>query len=237
MAPAPFAAQWSPQRRHARYALTLTAIYRVHAPSGEALPHPRPGETADVSEGGACLLLPERLAPTTPLDLMLRGEVAHYVFRATVVWAGEGAAPIAHGVRLEALAHPDQLAWERLLFEQQQRGSERAGRLVVDLPAHCLVGGTATPLPGDVQNLGAGGLMIRLPELLPVGAEVTVTIRSPLQALTLPGRVAWAQARPGERPAHGVAFSDPAAGREALHQVVLAEFLLRMGHPEPAPTS
>jgi Tfp pilus assembly protein PilZ len=188
-----------------------------------------------VSEAGACLYLPERLSPGTTLDLMLRGEAAHYMFHADVVWAGPaGSSPIPHGVRLEPASSPDRLAWERLLFEQRQRGSERAGRIVVDLPARCLVDGDADPLPGDVQNLGAGGLLLRLPELLPVGTGATVTILSPLRSLQLGGRVAWSQARPGELPAHGVAFTDPAAGREALHQVVLAEFLLRAGRSESA---
>jgi hypothetical protein len=215
--------------------VTLTAIYRVHVAPGEPLPHPRPAETANVSEGGACLLLPERISPGAALDVMVRGEAAVYMFRATVVWAGAGGlSAIPHGVRLEALSPQNQLAWGRLLFEERQRGSERAGRIAVDLPAYCLVEGKGTPLPGDVQNLGVGGLLIRLPELLSAGTGVTVTIRSPLRALELPGRIAWGQARPGEQPAHGVAFTDPGAGREALHEVVLAEFLLRVGGPDPA---
>ena len=237
-APQPPDGPWAVKRQHARYALTLTAIYRVHAAPGEPLPPPRPGETANVSAAGACFLLPVRRVPGTGLDHMLRGEAAVYMFRAEVVWAGPAAAsPIPHGVRLEALARQDQVAWELLLFEQHQRGSERAGRLLVDLPARCLVDGRAAPLSGDVQNLGPGGLLLRLPELLPAGTGVTVTIGSPHQALRLPGQIAWSHARPGEQPAHGVAFTDPAAGREALHQVVLTEFLLRVGRPEPAPSS
>lgn len=229
---------WTAQRRHARYALTLTVIYRVDAAPGERVPHPRPGETANVSEGGACLLLPERLPPGTALNLMLRGEAVLYMFHADVVWAGPpDSSPLPHGVRLEPLSPQDQLAWQRLLFEQHQRGTERATRIVVDLPARCLVDGRAIPLPGDVENLGAGGLLIRLPELFPVGTAVTVTIPGPLQELHLAGRIAWGQARPGGQPAHGVAFTDPKAGRVALHQVVLAEFLLRVGRPELAPSS
>lgn len=218
-------------RRHARYALTLTGIYRVHGAPGAPVSHPRPGETANVSEAGACFLLPERLPAGTSLDLMLRGETAVYMFRAQVVWAGPASAsPIPHGVRLEALSPQDQLAWELGLFEQPRRAS----RIVVELPARCLAEGEATPLSGDVENLGAGGLRIHLPQLLPVGTGVTVTLKSPLQELRLPGRIAWSEALPGDRSAHGVAFTDPAAGKEALHQVVLAEFLLQMGRPEPA---
>ena len=238
-APAPHApaGPWAAQRRHARYAVTLTAIYRVRPAPGEPVPRPRPGETRNVGEAGACLVLPERLAPGTGLDLMLRGEAALYEFRAAVVWAGPSdASPIPHGVRLEALSPQDQVAWQLLLFEQHQRGSERATRIVVVLPARCQVEGKATPLAGDVQNLGVGGLRILLPQLLPVGTGVTVAFGSPLQDLRLAGRIAWGQARPGERPAHGVAFTDPVTGREALHQVVLAEFLLRAGRPEPAPS-
>lgn len=37
------------------------------------------------------------------------------------------------------------------------------------------------------------------------------------------------------RPARGVAFTDPVAGRESLRQVVLAGFLARVGHPESPP--
>lgn len=64
---------------------------------------------------------------------------------------------------------------------------------------------------------------------------VTVALTSLLLERSLPGQIAWSHARPGERTAHGVAFSDPTAGREALHQVVLTEFLLRVERPEPAP--
>lgn len=190
-APEPPDGPWAAQRRHARYAVTLTAIYRVHAAPGVPVPHPKPGETANVSEAGACLNLPERLSPGTTLDLMLRGEAALYTFRAEVVWAGEAApSPIPHGVRLEALSRQDQLAWGLLLFEQHQRGSQRATRIAVELPARCLVEGRATSLPGDVQNLGVGGLRILLPQLLPVGTAVTVAITSPLQELRLAGRIA-----------------------------------------------
>lgn len=68
-----------------------------------------------------------------------------------------------------------------------------------------------------------------------MGTFITVAIRNPLQELKLSGRLAWSHARPGEQPAHGVAFTDPGTGRDALHQVVLTEFLLRVGRPEPAP--
>lgn len=72
--------------------------------------------------------------------------------------------------------------------------------------------------------------------LLPAVTTVTVALTSLLLELRLPGQIAWSHARPGERTAHGMAFSDPTAGRRALQQVVLTEFLLRAGRPEPAPS-
>lgn len=137
-------------------------------------------------------------------------------------------------MRLQPLTRQDQLAWELLLFEQHLREGERPNRIVVDLPVRCLVDGHATPLPGNVQNPGPAGLLLLLPELLPAETGVTVTTTSPPRELQLAGRIVWAQVHLGERPAHGVAFNEPTAGREAFHQVVLAEFLLRLGRAAAA---
>lgn len=100
--------------------------------------------------------------------------------------------------------------------------------------ARCLVEGRARRLSGEVQNPGVGGLLLHLPELLPVGSGVTLVLTGPIQELRLPGRIVWPKARLDERPARGVAFTDPTASQQSLHQVVLAEFLMPVGQSEPA---
>jgi hypothetical protein len=108
---------------------------------------------------------------------------------------------------------------------------------VVDLPARCLVEGGAYPLPGNVLDLSAGGLRLHLPEVLPVGTVITVIVTGALAELRLPGRIERAQAHPGERPAHGVAFTDPGASQHALREVVPVEFPLRMKRLDAAACS
>lgn len=98
------------QRRFPRYDLQLQVFYRkVDAQPDEA----RVGRTRDLSEGGACLELPESLLPGTHLALRLPALTRVVEPEADVVWTRELDLPwqgALHGARFIALTPEDRQA-------------------------------------------------------------------------------------------------------------------------------
>lgn len=102
-----------------------------------------------------------------------------------------------------------------------------------------LGGSTASPTPPAVsrgcREERGQGFLLCLRQLLSVGTGVVAAIgTAPGGPACRPDHLGPGPPWGAARPRGGVEFTDPAAGRQALHQVVLAEFLLRAGRPEPA---
>jgi len=202
----------STQRRQSRrYPIQLPLLHRPIAPT------PTGGGvawTSNLSEGGACVEGAEPLQPRTPLRVRLRTDRGAIEAEAQVVWA-QGGPPVEganlHGVAFIQIA-PDQLQALRdvILTEGVMR---RAGvRLPCEVAVACQPRGEARPpLQGRTRDISRGGLLLRLPQVLPPGTVLEITLHTPTGPLTAEGAIVWVAPpegrTPGEPIRHGLQFT------------------------------
>lgn len=201
----------SERRQFARYPVQLPLLYKP----GYPVPiKAGVGWTRNLSAGGACLELAESLQTKTPIRARLRTDRGAVDVEAEVVWAGEPApmeGGILHGVAFRQMAPEHLQTLQALLATEGER--RRAGvRLPLELPVTCRPKGQAgPPLQERTENLSRGGLLLRLPQPLPVETVVEVTLHSPHGALTVEGAVVWVdppeRRTPGQLIRHGLRFT------------------------------
>jgi hypothetical protein len=196
-------------RKHPRHPLILSIVYQ-RADSGEAARGV--GWTRNLSEGGACLELPDPLPEATPLRVALQTDLGSLWMDAEVVWAGR-AEDAAEGV-------PHGIAFVQVTQEQAQALGDLVDRLgqlkdvAVRVPlrravACQLAGAPEPPLRGLTGEVSRRGLSVSLPERLPEASDVEVTLPTPEGQLTVRAKVTWVDAKegkPGERVRHGLEF-------------------------------
>lgn len=196
--------EWARQRRFPRYTVNLSLLYEVAPPADTGV---GVGWTLELSEGGACVELAERLLPQTPLRLHLQGEGGVIDVEGRVVWAGEPDLPggICHGVAFTQIA-PDHLPGLRTLLHCP--GPERRGglRLHLDLAVTCRRTGQASPpLLGRTGDVSREGLLLHLPEVLTPGTALAVILHTPTEPLTMEGRIVWVEPAGVRTPGHLIA--------------------------------
>ena len=178
--------------RLTRFPIALPLQYTVRLPARHGS---EVGWTRNLSEGGACLLLPERLPIKICIQLLLQTDGGPIKAEARVIWAGKpGFDLVRHGVAFTRMAPDQRRAFRNLL---RWSGSVRpAGlRLSVSVPITCRCRGQAhPPIPGWTVDLSRGGLSFSLPQALPPGTELIVTLPAPTGPLTLAGTVVWVEA-------------------------------------------
>ncbi len=172
------------------------------------------GWTCELSEGGATVVLPERLPSQTPLRLRIQTDRGPIEAEARVIWVAEaGPAGIenTHGLVFTQQDAEYLQALQDLLLGFSMVA--HAGmRMPVDLPIVCkpkAPGGL--PLRGRVGEVSRGGLRLRLPQSLPPGTGIEITLHTGNGPLTLEGAIVWVQ-HPGQRTTgtlidHGVRFT------------------------------
>jgi len=198
------------RRKHLRHPLVLSIVYQ-RADFGET--ERGVGWTRNLSQGGACLELPDPLPEATPLRVALQTDQGSLWMEAEVIWAGR-AEDAAEGV-------PHGIAFVKVTAEQAQALGglvDRLGQLkdvAVRVPLRravaCQLAGTPEPpllgLTGDVSRYG---LSVSLPQRLPEASDVEVTLPTPEGQLTVRAKVTWVDAKegnPGERVRHGLEFT------------------------------
>ena len=179
----------------------LAVPVRITVQEAPETPAPRrlEGLTANVSEGGVALDLPDRLEPWTPLSLRVEAEDQAVMLEVLVVWAAEPAAPgspVRHGCIIVAMDPDQREPWRRLLrrFGYQRSYTRRHPRYPLVAPVRCSVEAVPAALDGEAENVSEGGLLIRLPLALAVGAPVRAAHRDGLsRASAIPTRkkVTW----------------------------------------------
>jgi len=198
------------RRQHLRHPLVLSIVYQ-RPDSGED--ERGVGWTRNLSQGGACLELPDPIPEATPLRVALQTDQGSLWMDAEVVWAGR-AEDAAEGV-------PHGIAFVQVTAEQAQALGglvDRLGQLkdvAVRVPLRravaCQVAGTPEPpLQGLTGDVSRRGLSVSLPERLPEASDVEVTLPTPEGQLTVRAKVTWVDARegsPGERVRHGLEFT------------------------------
>jgi hypothetical protein len=200
----------SPQRRFVRYDIRLPVLYKRQGPvAGKA----GVGWTRNLSAGGACVELGERLEPKTLVGMLFQTDGGPIEVEAEVIWAASLHAldgGIGHGLSFTRVGPQQQVAVERLLAGLGP--SIRTGhRIPLDVPVHVTRRDRpAEVIGGRTGNASRGGALLLLPQALDAGILVTVRLQGPRGPLRLDASVVWVEPpekrRPGEGIRHGVQF-------------------------------
>jgi c-di-GMP-binding flagellar brake protein YcgR len=199
------------QRRFARFHIQLPLLLKPRAPAPIKV---WVGWSRDLSEGGACVELPEGLPPPTPLGVRLQTDRGVIDVEAQVIWAGapdHAGGGIPHGLAFTHVGTTQLRALRNLIHA---KGEVRlAGvRLPLEVPVTCQRKGQAgPPLHGRTGNLGRGGVLLYLPQALPPGTALEVTLHTASGPLTAEGAVVWGAQSEGQPPGeffrHGLRFT------------------------------
>jgi hypothetical protein len=199
------------QRRFPRYQIQLPLLHKTKPPLPIRF---GVGWTRNLSEGGTCVELSEHFQPMMPLRVSLQTDQGAIEVEAQVVWTGERGGEkggVPHGVAFTQVG-ADQLRALRNLIASKGKAREAGVRLPLRLPVTCDVKEqTGFSLNGMTGDMSRGGLSLRLPQPLPPGTAVGMTLHMPNGPLTAEGVVVWVgpqdQRMPGEPVWHGVRFT------------------------------
>lgn len=214
--------------RDPRFPLTVPVRITVQELPGIPAPRRLEGLTANVSEGGVALDLPARLQPWTPLSLRVETEDGTVTLEAMVVWAADpaaGGSPVRHGCIVVAMDPGEREVWRRLLrgFGYRRPYTRRYPRYPLAAPVLCSVEAVAPALEGEAENVSEGGLLVRLPLALAVGATVQATLRLGDAVLDCPARVIWVLGATGDDGQriyrHGLEFVGEPLSRDVVLQL------------------
>jgi hypothetical protein len=210
---------WPIQRRFPRYPIEVPFHLTTTAPGS---PGGGVGWTRDLSEGGACVELNERLPVPSPLHIHLQTDRGAIEIEAQVVWEAQapdgraqGSAQATgralYGVAFTHLA-PDQLQTLRALLRSKGQAQRAGVRLPVDVPVTCQPKApVGSSLQGRTGNVSRGGLLLRLSQAVPPGTELELTLHPPHGQVKAEGEVVWVEPpekrAPGESVRHGVRFT------------------------------
>ena len=204
----------SVQRRFPRYAIQLPLLYQS---AGGGMTRMEAGWTRSIAEGGATLELSGRLPPETPLWIRLQTQSGPIEMEGRIVWVtgrGPEEGGVIHGVAFAQIV-PAQLRVLRALLRSLAMVRQAEARLPVDIPVTCRPTPPSEPqvLQGRTGNLSRGGILLRLPRLLPPNTTLEVTLHTEGGPLIVQGAIAWVEPhelwRPGESIGHGVRFTSP----------------------------
>lgn len=214
--------------RDPRFPLAVPVRITVQEAPGAPAPHRLEGLTANVSEGGVALDLPDRLEPWTPLSLRVEAEDQAVMLEVLVVWAAEPAAPgrpVRHGCIIVAMDPDQRETWRRFLrsFGYQRPYTRRDPRYPLVAAVRCSIEAAPAALEGKAENVSEGGLLIRLPLALTVGAPVRAALRLGGTVVERSARVIWvlgATADDGRRIyRHGLEFTGEQLSRDLVLQL------------------
>lgn len=200
------------QRRFPRYTIVLPVLYTIDASESAV---PEVGWTSNVSEGGACLELAERLDPSTILNLALRTHEVDIEAKAEVVWAAEPSttdAGVLHGVTFNHI-EPDQRQALRHLIRTKGQGRNAGVRMPVELTVlYWRAKESDPPRQGRTGDISRAGILLRLPEACPGGTDLEVTLQTSQGPLMAEGTIVWVEKEeartPGELIRHGFRFTN-----------------------------
>ncbi len=217
----------SERRQSRRYPIQLPLLLTPKASTGTGT---GVGWTRHLSEGGAGVELPVRLPAQTPLRVRLKTDRGLIEAEGAVVWTKDSLLPsggILHGVAFTHIALDQlQALWNLLVSKGVFRP---AGiRLPFELAVTCqLKGQSGPPLPGRTRDISRGGVLLRLPQVVPPGTALELTLHTRIDFLTAEGTVIWVAPpegrTPGEPIPHGLRFTPLGWASSLLLAFALAE--------------
>ena len=195
-----------------RYPIQTPLLYK---PMGSAAGKGGMGWTRNLSQGGACVELAERLQPGTPLQVVFQTAHANIEVEAQVIWARESTAAggsVFHGVTFARVATDQDQALRDLLRTSAAHVRHAGVRLISEIPVTCQHKGKAGPvLQGWAGDIGRAGLLLCLPQAVDPGATLELTLHFAGERVTADGTVVWVEPlearKPGEAVRHGVRFN------------------------------
>ena len=217
---------WLGRRKHARYPIVVPILYGLECSNPVMT---SAGWTRDLSEGGACLDLSERLEVSALIRLFLRTDQGSIVTQGQVIWV-EGplqTGGILHGVIFTRMISAQSQAVQELLSRKRMVW-QAVVRIPLELPVIYQLKGQPRSLhQGQTENISRRGLLLRLPLLYLPGTSLEVTLHTPRGHLTAEGtivRVVPLEAQmPGEPIRHGFHFTDISHATQVTLGRVLAE--------------
>jgi hypothetical protein len=158
--------------------------------------------------------LAERFEPQTVLRVRLQTDRGPIDMEARIAWI---AAPAPsgpenyHGLTITQIA-PDQLQALRDLLLPLSMVVHAGMRLGFTVAVICRSKSSAGPLlKGQTGEVSRGGLLLRLPQTIPPGTVLEVTLQTDSGPLSLEGTIVWAQPSEvrisGELIDHGLRFT------------------------------
>jgi hypothetical protein len=219
--------EWSVPRRSPRYAIQIPFL---HKPRSAASTGAGVGWTCNLSEGGACVELAEPLRPPMPLWGRLQTDRGLIEMQAKVAWArdpGPRGGGILHGVTFTQIP-PDQFSALQTLILSKGLVRHPKVRLPFEAPVTCWrKGESGPPLSGRTRDVSRGGLLLRLPRVVPPETRLEVTLHNPPRLLTVEGAIVWVAPPEGRTPGgpvrHGFRFTHPTWSTSLALGLLLAE--------------
>lgn len=201
----------SRQRQSRRYPIRLPFL---HTPRSSTANGIRIGWTRDLSERGACVELDRSVSASTHLQVSLQTDRGVIDAEVEVVWARETLVPeggILHGL---AFTHLTRQQLQALLQVLLSWGLTRrpAVRVPFQVAVTCqLKGEGGPPLQGQARNVSRDGLLLRLPQVVPPGTPLELTLHTQSGPLRVEGKVVWVAPPEGRTPGglvqHGLRFT------------------------------
>lgn len=228
------------RERPPRFLVALPAKVTVVDQAGPGNHRAFTAVTANVSDGGIALDLPQALAPWSPVEVQVETGEGTVVLEAVVLWHEDlarrrGGAGIRHGFLLSQIPPAARRGWEALLrgLGHLRPSTRENTRFPLEVRAVCQVLGRAgPPLTGRTENISRGGLGLLLPERLPAGTGVEVEVLTRKEPLRMGGRVIWSSpvaVRTGLAYRHGVVREAGDWPHDFVLDLYLQEAQLRRG--------
>ena len=217
---------WLGRRKQARYPIVVPILY---GPERSDLVVANAGWTRDLSEGGACVELSERLQASVLIRLLLRTDQGSIATQGQVIWV-EGPLPtggILHGVAFDRMVSTQQQAMREFLLRRRMVW-RAVVRIPLELPVIYQLKGQSRSLhQGQTENVSRRGLLLRLPLVYSPGTLLEVTLHTPHGHLGAEGtivRVEPLEAQiPGKPIRHGFHFTNISHETQTTLGRVLAE--------------
>ncbi len=196
------------QRRLPRYPVQVPMVYRKEAEPLQL----GTGWTHNLCERGVGVELDFNLRPWLPIGLRIATTYGPLDLRARVIWTGslQVGGGMLHGLEFRQVTPPQREFLKDYVTHLQ--GQARVGtRFPLDLPARCQPKSPPGPsLPGRTGNISRGGAMLYLPQAVPAGSVLGVTINTAAGAADVDGVIVWVdppdKRAPGAPIRHGMEY-------------------------------
>jgi len=187
------------ERRFPRYTIQVPLLHRAGThpsnPVGIAW-------TRNLSEGGACVEFATPLQPEVPLVLRLQTDRGAIAAGANVVWVGDpnqAGRSVPHGLAFAPIGSNQHRALQELVtWGREQARADIRLSFEVSTTCQCAGAPPQPPIEGLTGDIGRGGLLLLLPQVLPPGTHLDLILETVRGPLTAQGKIVWVESPAGQ---------------------------------------